>query len=371
MKKILFMIHDLSVGGAEKVLVNLVNNMDYSKYKITVMALFDGGVNRQFLDKEVNYKYCFKHTFRGNSHFMKLFSAEQLYRCFIKEDYDVVISFLEGPTARIVSGCFNKNTKVISWIHCTMHSERELAASFRNIEEARRCYQRFDAMVFVSKEVKDAFLQICPISKKVQVLYNTNESAKIKKMAGLHEETFFMKTGMFYWCGIGKIVPNKGFDRMIRIQKRLIDEGYLTHFLALGVGQQSKELIQWCEDNGISDSVSFLGYQTNPYQFLAKCDLFVCASHTEGFSTAATEALLLGVPVLTTRVSGMAEMLGANNEYGIIVENDENALYYKIKELLDDPKMLIYYKEKARIRGNDFCTERTVKAVEKFFDSLV
>ena len=49
MKKILFLIHDLGQGGAEKVLVNLVNNMDREKFDITVMSLFDVGVNRQFL----------------------------------------------------------------------------------------------------------------------------------------------------------------------------------------------------------------------------------------------------------------------------------------------------------------------------------
>ena len=59
MRKILFMIHDLSVGGAEKVLVNLVNNMDHEKFDVTVLALFDEGVNRQFLNKSVKYQYVF------------------------------------------------------------------------------------------------------------------------------------------------------------------------------------------------------------------------------------------------------------------------------------------------------------------------
>ena len=54
MKKVLFMIPTLGQGGAEKVLVNLVNNMDKSKYDITVQALFNVGVNRQFLSKDVH-----------------------------------------------------------------------------------------------------------------------------------------------------------------------------------------------------------------------------------------------------------------------------------------------------------------------------
>ena len=68
MKKILFLIHDLGQGGAEKVLVNLVNNMDREKFDITVTSLFGGGVNEQFLSKEVRLNVCHKKAFPGNSH---------------------------------------------------------------------------------------------------------------------------------------------------------------------------------------------------------------------------------------------------------------------------------------------------------------
>lgn len=60
--KILFVIHDLSVGGAEKVLINLVNNMDYLKFDVTVLALFDEGVNKQFLNSKIKYRYAFRHA---------------------------------------------------------------------------------------------------------------------------------------------------------------------------------------------------------------------------------------------------------------------------------------------------------------------
>ena len=80
MKKILFFIPNLSVGGAEKVLVNLVNNMDRSKFDITVQTLFAGGVNEQFLNADIKYKYCFKKTFRGNSQILKMFSPKHLYK---------------------------------------------------------------------------------------------------------------------------------------------------------------------------------------------------------------------------------------------------------------------------------------------------
>lgn len=371
MIKVLFVIHDLSVGGAEKVLVNLVNNMDYKKFDITVLALFDEGVNKQFLNRNVKYQYVFRNAIRGNSYFMKLFSPKQLYRLFIPEGYDIVVSYLEGPSARIVGGCPNRKTKIVSWIHCTIRNKKELCRSFRGFSEAAECYNRADILVFVSQAVKHAFLQTCPIYTSTRVLYNTNESELITSKAVEKIDEFKFENNIFYWCGVGKVVPNKGFDRMLRIQKRLILDGYKLHLLILGTGWQRVELEQWCAENKISETVSFLGYQTNPYKYVAKCDLFVCASYEEGFSTAATEALIIGTPVCTVNVSGMREMLGNNNEYGIIVENNEDALYKGIKSLLDDKVLLKYYREQAVIRGKSFSTKETVEKVEDMLSGLL
>ena len=360
MKKILFLIHDLHHGGAEKVLVNLVNNMDPEQFEIHVTALFGGGVNEQFLAPHVRFRAIFPKPFPGNSHVMKLFSPELLHRMFVKERYDVEIAYLEGPAARTISGCTDPDTKTVCWLHCTMRSDAEFSIGFRNAAEARRCYSRFDRGVFVSEGVLEAFRNYCPM-KHMQVLYNTNESDKLLKLAA--EDAELPGAGL-HWCGVGKLVKNKCFDRMLRIQKRLLDEGYPVHFLALGEGDQRPELEQYVRDNGMEEHVTFLGYQTNPCKYVAKCDLFVCASYAEGFSTAATEALIVGTPVCTVEVSGMKEMLGNNNEWGIVTENDENALYQGIKRLLDDPALLAHYKKQAAERGKTFSTENTVNAVQ-------
>lgn len=367
MKKILFLIHDLGHGGAEKVLVNLVNNMDRTKFDITVMALFGGGVNEQFLAKDVRLIVCHKKSFLGNTHLMKLFTPSQLYCYYVKETYDIVISYLEGPSARIISGCTDPDTKLVSWIHCTMRSPEHAAVGFRSVSEAAACYNRMDTMVYVAGTVRDAFLKNCAYTGVNVVLYNTNESASILANAS---EPIVLPGAGFRWCGVGKLTANKGYDRMIRIQKRLIKDGYKTHIYILGEGVQRAELEQLTVDCGVADTTTFLGYQTNPYKYVAKCDLFVCASHSEGFSTAATEALIVGTPVCTMEVSGMKEMLGENNEWGIVTENDENALYQGIKKLLDDPKLLAHYKEKAVQRGKAFSTENTVNAVEEMLLSL-
>lgn len=369
MKKVAFLIHDLGQGGAEKVLVNLVSNMDRSLFDISVIVLFGGGVHEKSIPSDIRLIICHRKNIRGNSHLMKLLTPEQLYHTYVKDRYDILISFLEGPCARIVSGCDHPGTKTVSWIHCTMKDQNVFSEGFRSYREAVSCYSRMNLIVFVSRSVQDAFCQFFPGNCRQEVLYNTNESEKIIELSG--ESAAMCHDGnTIGWCGIGKLTWNKGFDRMIRIQKKLKEDNIAAHLYLLGDGEEMNHLQKLSADCGVSDQVTFLGFQKNPYKYLSRCDLYVCASHSEGFSTAATEALITGVPVCTVDVSGMKELLGSNNEWGLVTENDDEQLYQQIRELMLNRKMLAEYKKLAQIRGKAFSTETTVKAVQETLLSL-
>lgn len=369
MKKILFLIHDLGQGGAEKVLVNLVNNMDRSKFDISVTVLFGGGVNEQFLKPDVHFRAVFPKEVPGNSKLMKLLTPEQLHKLCVKEHYDIEISYLEGPSARVISGCADPDTKLVSWIHVEQHTMKKLAGSFRSEKEARECYNRFDQTVCVSEFVHQDFCSVLNFHKPCRVLYNTVESDTILTWAG-ETPPELDDDGNVRLVAVGTLKASKGYDRLLRIIKRLREKQYPLRLYILGIGPEQQNLAQYVSDNGLEDAVTFLGYQTNPYKYVAKCGLFVCASHAEGFSTAATEALILGTPVCTVEVSGMKEMLGENNEWGIVTDNSEDALYQGIKRLLDDPALLAHYKERAAQRGKIFNTENTVCAVEEMLENL-
>lgn len=366
MTKILFLIHDLGQGGAEKVLVNLVNNMDWSKFDISVTALFGGGVNEQFLKPDIRYHAVFSRSFPGNSHIMKLLTPRQLHRLIVRERYDIEVAYLEGPSARIISGCTEPGTKLVSWIH----TAEAAARSFRSVREAAACYDRFDRIIGVSEEVKSTFLSALPTKTAMQVLYNTNESAQILRQSEEAAESGLFSGQELKLIGVGKLAKTKGFDRLARITARLKAEGYPVHLYILGIGPLRQELEQYIASEHLQQNITLLGYSTNPYKYVAKCDLFVCASLAEGFSTAATEALIVGTPVCTVEVSGMKEMLGENNEWGVVTENSEEALYRGIKALLDDPDRLAYYKKQAVDRGKIFSTENTVRAVENMLTEL-
>ena len=370
MMRILFLIHDLGQGGAEKVLVNLVNNMDRSKFDISVTVLFGGGVNEQFLAPDIHFRTVFPKEVPGNSKLMKLLTPEQLHKLCVKEHYDIEVSYLEGPSARVISGCQDADTKLVSWIHVEQHTMDRLAGSFRSEREARACYSRFDQTVCVSQYVQDDFCQLLDFQKPCRVLYNTVESDKI--LAGASEAApELADDGKIRLIAVGTLKKSKGYMRLLQIIKRLRDEQYPVHLYILGIGPLQQEMEKFIGQNVLDDSVTLLGYRTNPYKYVSKCDLFVCASFAEGFSTAATEALIVGTPVCTVEVSGMKEMLGEHDEWGIVTENSEEALYLGIKRLLDDSALMAHYQQMAVQRGKYFCTKNTVLAVEEMLKALL
>lgn len=368
MIKVLFLIHDLGKGGAEKVLVNLVNHMDRSKFDVSVISLFGGGVNEQFLNSEIHYRAVFPKMIPGNSKIMKLFSPRFLHKCFVKDKYDIEISYLEGPTARIISGCPEADSKLVTWIHCTMNSKQDVAESFRTIAEAEKCYNNLNKIVFVSDGVRNGFIEHCKYIGSTEVLYNTVESDRIIKMS--KERADEIIKDKINLIAMGTLKPVKGFDRLLRVIKKLYDENYSVHLYILGIGPHQKELERFIKENSLETVVTLLGYKTNPYKYIEKSSLFVCSSFSEGFSTAVTEALIVGTPVCTVDVSGMTEILGKNNKYGLVTENTEEALYQGIKHLISNPELLEEYKNRAKERGRMFKTTNTVKAVEEFLEAL-
>ena len=235
-------------------------------------------------------------------------------------------------------------------IECSLQSDTVLIESLLEHIRTLKNWEDYDFEMPLSDEL--------PIPK--EILEKSKEKINLTK---------FKETEVKI-VAVGKLLKSKGFDRLLRIMVRLLKEGCKVHLYILGDGPMKSEMRKYITDNYIEEYVDLLGYQLNPYKYIAKCDLFVCASYAEGFSTAATEALILGIPVCTVDVAGMKEMLGENDEYGIIVSNNENALYEKIKLLVERNDLLDHYTRQAKKRGSIFCIEETVSKVEEMLLSL-
>lgn len=363
-KKILFFIPTLMHGGAEKVLVNLVNYLDKEKYDITLQTLFDCGINKKFLKTDIKYRSNFKHLIRGNTKLMLLFSPEFLYKKLVRYEYDIIVSFLEGPTARILSGCPYNGTKKIAWIHIEQHTKKVFAKCFRTFNEAINVYNSFDKIICVSKTVKKDFERISQINDKTLVLYNVNDTEKIIEKSKEIITDYEFQLDIPTFCSVAKITKTKGYDRLARVHKRLIDEGIKHNIIIIGKGEDEKKINLYCKENGIEKTFKLIGFKENPYKYVVKCDGYICSSLREGFSTAVTEALILGIPCISTNCSGAYELLGTENKYGIVVDNDEESLYKGLKRLLISSDLLKKYKNMAIIRGKYFSTSKTIEAVE-------
>lgn len=372
MRRILFFLPSLGNGGAERVLVNLANHLDKRKYDITVMTLFEGGVNQELLSADVNYASCGLKYFKGLTFFMKLFSPKLLHKLLIKDTYDIEIAYLEGIATRIISGCDDINTRIIAWVHTEFRNESFASKNYRTLRETRKCYGSFEKVVCVSKQIKNCMHRMFGLKEEsVDVLYNVIDSEHIISRSLEPIDDCMFSNNTVNIIGVGKVIENKGFDRLARITKRLIADGCPVHTYIVGEGNQRTEIENYLKANQIDNSFSFLGYQSNPYKYVRACDIFACCSFREGFSTAATEALIVGTPVVTTAVSGMEEMLGENNEYGIIVPNDEENLYFALKSLITDKEKLSNYTSQAEIRGRVFGVENTIKNHESMFDKVL
>lgn len=371
MKKVLFLINNLAHGGAERVLVNLANNMDKTKFDITVQTLFDEGVNKQFLNSSVHYRSSLKKSFKGNSIVIKMLPPCLLYKFFIKEDYDVVVAYLEGSCTRILSGCKNKNTKKVTWVHIELNQPKLFKSSFWTMRGVRKAYNSYDKIVCVAQTVKDAFVNNSGVnSDTLEVLYNTNQTDRILTLSREPIEDMQFKNDIPNICSVAKIIPTKGYDRLLNVHKKLLDEGYKHRIYLIGIGEQIDELKQTAAEKGVAGSFVLLGFKENPYKYMKACDAYVCSSRREGFSTAVTEALVLGLPTVSTNCSGAVELLGENNDYGLVVDNSEEGIYEGMKKMLSNTDTLLHYKKLAEERGKAFKTDKTVRAVEDMLENL-
>lgn len=370
MIKILFLIPTLGRGGAERVLVNLVNHMDKTVFDITVQTMFDTGIYQSKLDKNVKYIGGFPFYFRGNTVLYKLLSPHLLYKLYIKEDYDIIVSYLQGTSARVVSGCNRPDTKLISWVHTQLDNEQQAYQVYRSKKEAQKCYERFDEIVCVSETVKEAFIKWFNVACPINVYYNTVETEVIKNKAKEIVEDIAFSKEQFNIVSVAKLTKIKGYDRLVLILKKLCEDGLNAHVYIVGIGEEQKKLQRMIDDFGLHEHWTFVGFRENPYKYVDKADLYVCSSHREGFSTAVTESIIIGTPVVSTDCSGAKELLGYNNEYGIVVENTEEALYHGIKKMITDKDLYNKYKNGMSKRADKFCMSETVNKVEDMLKDI-
>ena len=364
MIKILFFIPGLLEGGAEKVLLNLVNNMDQTKFEITVQTL-DKYDPSQYLSKGIRYKVVNRcKTKLGKkifSYFFRLCAELKVaYPLFVRDDYDIEVAYLETAPTKIIAQSTNRKAVKLAWVHCDL-SVRE--GMKKSVEKVRKQYKQFDKIICVSEDVKIGFHKVYGDDFNTVVLHNVIDEQEIFIKADKLIE--WKETSEGKWLvAVGRLIQQKNFAYLIEVCKVLKEKGYKIHLDILGEGPERMNLEKQIEAMNLKDVVALKGFVSNPYPWMKKADIIVCSSSTEGISTVVQEALILGKTVVTTMCTGMKELLG-NSEYGIIA-ND--GLVDALQKVLDSPGLEQYYSIAAKKRGMDFYKSKIVRETERFLE---
>lgn len=362
-------------GGAETVFTNIIKNINKSKFCIKVVTERDHELFTDEIKAAVPYD-CFIKTERSavrdfwNKIVIKLslvLSEKNIRKYFIRGNYDVEVAFCEGYSTKIIGNSGKKNCKKIAWVHTDVIKNPWSEKIFGSAEEEKKCYEKFDAIVCVAETMKESFIKKYGMAEKVHVLYNPLDfESVIKKSA---EKTDFKFGDGMKFVLAGTFIKIKGFDRFVKVCKRLKDDGELFSALIMGDGEEKENIKKIIAETNLGDTVKILDFQTNPYKYIAHSDVYVCSSYAEGYSTAVSESVALNVPVITTECSGMREIFG-ENECGIICENSEDGLYNAMKKVLNDPSLLKKFSAEEKKRANDFSLKKRMKAIEDFIESV-
>ena len=376
MKKVLFFLESLSGGGAEKVLTDIVRNLDPEKFDVTVCTITDEGIYQSRVAEKVRYwpllrqqdcRKGFMKRLMYQIRYKMIYSlpAFCVYRWLFREKYDVECAFVEGFATKLLSASSNPESRKLVWVHTDMERNPYAQNSFPSMEAHREAYRRYDTICCVSESVKEVFQKMILKDERVIVQYNPVDSEDVQRKG--REEIDLVPNSKLQMGTIGRLTEQKGYIRLLDCLGKLRREFSDFSVWIIGEGSQRSELEERILRYSLEDNVQLLGFHENPYKFMYRCDAFICSSYAEGFSTAATEALILGKPVFTTECAGMRELFGSE-QCGEIVPNTDEALEMMLRNLLSGTWKAEDYADAVNRRGEAFDIKKRMAQIEALLD---
>lgn len=364
MKKILFVIDTLQGAGAEKVLITILNNLDYSKYKVDLLLIFNYGEFLKEVPKQVKIINIFNNfNYKSLKKIYSIIFHKLIYKKYIKTKYDIEIAFLDASPVFFVSHSWNKNSKKIVWIHTDRLKSKTIIHKIQN----DNLYREFNKIICVSEEVKKSFINLYKKinPNKLISIHNPVDIKDIIKKGSVCKNN----SNIITFVSTGRLTNAKGYDILLNVHKRLLRDGLKHQVLILGQGEDKNKLKEMIKEYKLEKSFKLLGFRENPYMIIKNADVFVCSSRYEGFSIAIVEAMALGKPIISMAAAGPIELLG-NGEFGLLVENSKQGLYNGIKKLILSEDLRNYYAKKSLERRDFFDIKKSMKEVEDLFDNI-
>lgn len=341
MKKILFLLNNMNIGGTEKSFLNLLGTLSPEEYDVTLLLLEATGGFMEYIPSWVHVevmsgysamrkeileppltivkqyikaKKIIRAACLAFCHLLfKLTDDRTLYyryvlkgKARIQEEYDAAIAYA-GPfdflTVYVLYGIQAKEN--VQWIHF------DVSKFHFNTKMCRRLYPRFDQINVVSDEARKALLEKIPeIAPKTKTVLNTVSAEQCRALADMGHG---FEDGYTPPCirvvTVGRLSKEKGQDIIPEVASYLKNRGITFRWYLVGDGKLKPEIEQKCAEYGVSDEVIFLGTTPNPYPYLKQTDLYVQTSVHEGFCITLAEAKVFGLPIISTECAGAHEQL--------------------------------------------------------------
>ncbi len=364
MKKIVFGITSLGIGGAERVLVDIANKLK-DKYDITIFMLYSKGAFIKELDKKIKVISVYNEAYENMSKLKRrlipiyvLNCGKAIYKKYIKGKFDIEISFLEGPITRIFA---NKGeSKKIAWIHNDI--SKVFGTGFKSrlkLKIDKKMYSKYDKLIFVSNDNKMAFNNLFKqekLEEKEEVIYNYINKERIIEKSNQEVGQEYIDKDVPSIITVARLVKQKAIDRLIRVHKRLIDGGLKHKIYVIGEGPEKEELKKLIKELDVEDTFKLMENRTNPYPYIKRADYFVLLSEFEGYGMVIDEAKILNKNIAITNTAAKEAVKGYSKK--IIFENNEAAIFEGLKQILQ--KNVIFEEDETEF-DNEFLLEKIEK----------
>ena len=387
-KKILIRIGSLRHGGAEKVLVTFLKNLPQDRYEIDLLLNLYSGKYLAEVPHWINVLYLNKgemittnrlqdipvKAFRVMYQYVLKKFPKLLYSTILKnKKYDIEFAAIHGFRDEILNSPL-KNSKKIVWIHNDLRKTH-----FHNYtDEEIRKFFGFDKILVISEHIQKDFESLAKNEdekSRIVRVYNpldTEEIISKSQEVGsgkLEGQQPLTNNDQPIFISVGTVFPQKGFDRLLKVHKRLLEEGFQHKIQIVGDGYDFENIKKLRSELGVENTAEMIGFTDNPYPYFKNADFYVLSSRYEGFPTVLFEAITLKKKIIATEVSGVSEML-ENGKFGLMVENSEEGIYSGMKKALENPEFFDEYKRNLNNYEMPFTLENSVKSIQKIIDNL-
>jgi len=375
-KKVLFVVPSLVGGGAERVLVLLLRYLNRSRFKSTVVAF--------------NSKNDYKSDFPNDVEIISLKRKERwewynirliffLSNVIKKEKPELICSFLSQANLLSILAKRHSGVRVPLIISERNNLSMNIKTATFNLGILspirglliKKLYPKADCIVCVSTGVKDDLIQNWgAMSHKTTVIYNPVEINHIKTLAKEDVEHPWFKQDFPVIVACGRLVKQKNYPLMIRAFA-LLSKRCDSRLIVLGEGGLRTELIGYAKKMCVSEKIEFLGFQKNPFKYIARSKALILSSSWEGFGNVLIEGMACGTPVISTRCPSGPDELITDGVNGLLVPvNDEKGLADAIIRLLNNESFRKQLIEAGKIRAEEFRVEKITAEYERIFDSI-